>query len=151
MISQTAEYALRAVSCLASGEGLPLTTHQVAQAVKVPVGYLSKVLQALGRAGLVSATRGLHGGFVLTRPASQISVLEVISAVDPLQRITTCPLNIPSHGAELCPLHRRLDDALAMMEETFRGTSIAELVEQPSPQHSSCCGMSLMATAAAKS
>ena len=61
MISRTAEYALRAVVVLGSSPGGPLTTHQIAEQTRVPSGYLSKVLQALGRAGLVEAERGLRG------------------------------------------------------------------------------------------
>ena len=67
MISQTAEYALRAVVILGSQSGRPMTTHDVARVSRVPVDYLSKVLQALGRAGLVEARRGLRGGYVLSR------------------------------------------------------------------------------------
>ena len=64
MISQTAEYALRAIVYLA-GQELPQTTQQIAATTRVPAGYLSKVLQALARGGLVHSQRGLHGGFTL--------------------------------------------------------------------------------------
>ncbi|MEO6809766.1 MAG: Rrf2 family transcriptional regulator, partial [Isosphaeraceae bacterium] len=67
MISQTAEYALRAIVFLGGHVGRPATTRQIAATTKVPVGYLSKVLQSLGKAGLVDAQRGLHGGYVLAR------------------------------------------------------------------------------------
>ncbi|NUQ01687.1 MAG: Rrf2 family transcriptional regulator, partial [Armatimonadetes bacterium] len=94
MISQTAEYALRAIVCLAAQPEGRLTTPQIAGATRVPAGYLSKVLQLLGRAGLVRSQRGLGGGFVLARPAELISVLDVVNAVDPIQRITGCPLEL---------------------------------------------------------
>ena len=51
MFSQTAEYALRAVACLARESGGAMTTRQIADAVRVPAGYLSKILQALARGG----------------------------------------------------------------------------------------------------
>jgi Rrf2 family protein len=60
----------------------------------VPAGYLSKVLQSLGRAQLVNSQRGLHGGFTLARAPSELTVWEVIQAVDPLQRIRSCPLGL---------------------------------------------------------
>ena len=60
MISQTAEYALRSVVFLGSQVGQPVTTQRIAVATQVPVGYLSKVLQGLGKAGLVDAQRGLR-------------------------------------------------------------------------------------------
>ena len=94
MISLTAEYALRAVSWLASNGKEPLVNRDIADATQVPSGYLAKVLQSLGRAGLVTSQRGLGGGFVLGRSAEEISVLDVVNAVDPLERIESCPLHI---------------------------------------------------------
>jgi Rrf2 family protein len=131
MISQTAEYALRAIVCLADRTEGPMTTQDIASRTLVPAGYLSKVLQALGRAGLVVSQRGLHGGFSLGRDAKEITVLDVLAAVDPLRRIRECPLGLRSHGADLCPLHRRLDSATALVEQAFRDSTIAELVEEP--------------------
>lgn len=98
----------------------------------MPRGYLSKVLQYLARADLVHAQRGLHGGFTLNRSPDQITVLEVVNAVDPIQRIRECPLGLKAHGKNLCPLHRRLDDAMAMIEEIFDRTTLAEVLTDPS-------------------
>lgn len=131
MISQTAEYALRAVVYLASQRGAALTTQQIAAATKVPAGYLSKVLQALGRAGLVTSQRGLHGGFTLARPPEELTVLEVINSVDPVKRIEKCPLDLAAHGNRLCPLHRRLDDAIGMVEQALGQSTISELLAEP--------------------
>src|SRR4051812_23231734 len=111
MFSQTAEYALRITVFLGALRGAPATIRQIAAATRVPEGYLAKILQSLSRAGLVQSQRGLHGGSVLARDPARISILEVVSAIAPLPRITSCPLQLPSHGVNLCPLHRRLDDA----------------------------------------
>ena len=138
MISRTAEYALRAIVCLADRAEPALTTQELARVTRVPAGYLPKVLQALGRAGLVTSQRGLHGGFALSRPPEEISVLAVINAVDPLQRIRKCPLGIAGHGHKLCPLHKRLDDATAMVEQAFAETTIAELLAAPNSSRPLC-------------
>ena len=131
IFSQTVEYALRAAVWLADhGEGQ--TTQEIAEATKVPPSYLSKVLQNLRRAGIVHGQRGVGGGFTLARPPREISVLDVVQAVDPIERIKTCPLGIPSHGANLCPLHRKLDDAIGHVTSAFGTTSLAELV---APRH----------------
>lgn len=138
MISQTAEYALRAVVWLASRGDGSLGTLHIAEATRVPAGYLSKVLQALARAGLVVSQPGRKGGFTLVRRAEEISVLDVINAVDPIQRIKTCPLDLKSHGVNLCPLHRRLDDAMAKAEEAFASSTIAELLAEPTTSTPLC-------------
>jgi Rrf2 family transcriptional regulator, nitric oxide-sensitive transcriptional repressor len=133
MFSQTTEYALRAIVVLAMDSEKPWTAQQIAEQSLVPQDYLVKVLQALAREGLVTGQRGRGGGFMLTRPPGRITVLDVIEAVDPLRRIRKCPLGIKAHGTALCPLHRKLDDAIRTVEEAFSGTTIGELLADPSP------------------
>lgn len=130
MFSQTVEYALRAVVFLAQNRG-SAATEQVAEATKVPPAYLAKVMQGLVRGGIVVSRRGVGGGVALARKPEELTVLEVVNAVDPIVRIRTCPLELSSHGANLCPLHRRLDNALAMVEDAFRATTLAEVLSAP--------------------
>ena len=130
MISQTAEYALRAIVYLADQSDTPQTTQQIAEVTRVPAGYLAKVMQGLSRSGLVRAQRGLHGGFTLAVPPKDLTVLDVVEAIDPLRRIEHCPLGIVSHQS-LCPLHRRLDNAVAMVEKALGSSTIAELLVEP--------------------
>jgi Rrf2 family protein len=131
MLSQTTEYALRAAVWLAQNHGTSQTTRQIAAGTKVPVGYLSKVLQVLGRAGLVRALRGKRGGFELAKPPAGMKVLEIVDVVDPIQRIRACPLGLESHSRNLCPLHTRIDQALASIEASFDSTSLADLLAPP--------------------
>jgi Rrf2 family transcriptional regulator, nitric oxide-sensitive transcriptional repressor len=132
VLSQTVEYALRAAVHLAQESPEACTTDQIAVATRVPRAYLSKVLQALVRGGIVQSQRGLGGGMTLARPTDQVTILEVVNAVEPLQRIHTCPLELAAHGVRLCPLHRRLDNALAMVEKAFAGSTLAEILAEPS-------------------
>jgi Rrf2 family transcriptional regulator, nitric oxide-sensitive transcriptional repressor len=137
MISQTAEYALRAIVYLAD-QGAARTTQQIAASTRVPSSYLSKVMQALARAGVVNSQRGLHGGFTIVKPVDELSVWDVIQAVDPIQRIRSCPLGIKAHGLRLCPLHKRLDDALALVEKAFRDSTVADLLREPTKSKPLC-------------
>jgi Rrf2 family protein len=141
MFSLTTEYALRAAVWLAEKQGLPQTTQQIASATCVPLNYLSKVLQSLGRAGLVRALRGKHGGFELAKSPSSTSVLEIINVVEPIQRIRTCPLGLKQHSQSLCPLHKRLDHALGIFEESFASATLADLLT-PYSQPSLCGSIS---------
>lgn len=131
MISPTAEYALRAVVAIAQSRGDPVVTATIAEITRVPAGYLPKVLQILRKAGVVESKRGLGGGFTLARSAEDVTVLEVVNAVDPIKRIDRCPLDIESHGTSLCPLHKRLDEATESVEQSFASTTIAELLAAP--------------------
>lgn len=136
MFSQTVEYALRAMVVLAAKPRQPLTTHSIAADSRVPPDYLIKVLQSLARGGLVTSQRGKYGGHSLTRPPREINILEIVNAVDPIRRIRTCPLDL--HGEKLCPLHRKMDDALAATEQAFGSTNLVQLLAGPVSQRPLC-------------
>jgi Rrf2 family transcriptional regulator, nitric oxide-sensitive transcriptional repressor len=138
VISQTAEYALRAITHLAYNYEAPQSTREISAATKVPVPYLSKVLQGLSHAGLISSHRGIRGGFMLALPADTLSIWQVVEAVDPIRRIRTCPLGLASHGMNLCPLHRRLDDALALVERAFKESTVADVISERSSSQPLC-------------
>lgn len=138
MFSQTVEYALRAVVHLADQAPLPRTTGQIAAATRVPKAYLSKVLQGLCHARIVQSKRGQGGGMVLTKSPSDLTILEVVDAVEPIGRIRKCPLGMKAHGRHLCPLHKRMDEASAMVEEVFRKTTLAEILSEPTRTRPLC-------------
>ncbi|TSA05756.1 MAG: Rrf2 family transcriptional regulator [Planctomycetaceae bacterium] len=131
MLSQTVEYALRAVTYLATAPDVSRTVDQIAAATHVPVAYLAKVMQQLVRKKIVASRRGVGGGFILTCSPTKLRILEVVQAVDPIRRITTCPLGLAAHGKHLCPLHRRLDNAMASVEKAFADSTLAEILDEP--------------------
>ena len=138
MFSQTVEYALRIVVHLADNSPSSRTTEQIADATLIPKAYLSKVIQGLVGANIVRSKRGLGGGVALVKPCSELSILDVVNAVEPIGRIQHCPLGLKSHGVHLCPLHRRMDNALAEMEAAFQQTTLAEVISDPSSSHPLC-------------
>lgn len=137
-LSQTAEYALRAAVWLARHPEAAWTSSRVASETWIPPGYLSKVLQKLGAAGLVVPRRGPGGGFMLARAPEGISVLDVVNAVDPIESIRKCPLGYPAVAPNLCPLHSRLNQAIALVEKAFRETALSDLIHE-SPGCASLC------------
>jgi len=138
MFSQTVEYALRAAVHLAIKSPDAQTTAEIAEATKVPLAYLSKVLQGLREKGIVRLQRGLGGGVSLAREPAELTILDIVSAVEPLQRIKTCPLDLKSHGTQLCALHRRMDASLKNMEDAFASTTLAELLLESNPSVPLC-------------
>lgn len=132
MFSQTVEYALRAVIHLAHEAPDARTTAQIAEATRVPKDYLSKILQGLAKKGILTTQRGVGGGVSLTKKPEEVTILDVVNAVEPIERYTTCPLKLPNHGTNLCPLHRRMDAAMAMVEDAFRNSTLAEVLADPS-------------------
>ena len=80
MLSQTAEYALRAVLHIAAvGTERPVAVGEIAQALDVPRNYLSKTLHQLVRAGILTSTRGPTGGFQLAMPAESLTLQRIAS------------------------------------------------------------------------
>ncbi len=132
MISKTAEYALRAVTCLATEMNKPAPADLLAEKTKVPRRYLTRVLQDLAEKGLLSSRSGPGGGYVLAHAADAVTILDVINAVAPLERITSCPLGLKTHTS-LCPLHAELDKAFAATEAAFAAVTIRQLLESTNP------------------
>jgi Rrf2 family protein len=131
MISQTAEYAFRAMACLAAKPEDSMTAGAIAGRTQVPADYLAKVLQQLGAAGLIKGRRGVGGGYALARRPAQIRLLDILNAVNPMERITTCPLGLSSHGRNLCPLHRTMDKAIGAVLDILDDKTLADLMNEP--------------------
>lgn len=132
MFSDTVEYALRAIVHLAHEAPASRTTAQIAEATRVPKDYLSKILQGLAKKGIVETQRGVGGGVTLAKAPAELTILDVVNAVEPIERFRTCPLNLPNHGPNLCPLHKRMDAAIATVEAAFAASTLAEVLADPS-------------------
>jgi Rrf2 family nitric oxide-sensitive transcriptional repressor len=131
MLSKTAEYALRAVVCLARE---PLESHSadsLAETTKTPRRYLHKVLQDLVRGKLVRSQPGPGGGYAFAADPARTTILDVVNAVAPLERIRRCPLGLTSHR-RLCPLHRELDKVYASTEKALARVTIGQLLRSTS-------------------
>lgn len=130
MISHTAEYALRATTFLAEHPDGAYSIPRIAEATQVPAHYLAKVMQDLAKQGVLTSRRGVKGGYTLARPASEVTLLEIVQAVDPVRRIKSCPLGLAAHREHLCSLHARIDHACGLFEDAFQNATLAELLAE---------------------
>ncbi|MCG6154593.1 Rrf2 family transcriptional regulator [Rubinisphaera margarita] len=128
MLSKTAEYALRVMAGLAAENEQARGGNQIAEQTKVPRRYLNKVLKDLVDAGLVHSRTGPGGGYSLAQAPDSISILDVVNAVSPVERIRHCPLGLKSHTS-LCPLHAELDRAYAATEAAFAGVTLDQVLK----------------------
>ncbi len=132
MFSQTAEYALCAVVWLAEHhQAEPVGNRTIAEVTQIPPSYLSKILHELAQAEILRSRRGVGGGFQLIPSPDELTVLDVVNAVDPLRRINACPLKLKSHCEQLCPMHARLDETLALVEQALASSTIREVMFDP--------------------
>lgn len=138
MFSRTTEYALRAMALLAYAPDQLTPTPDLAERTKVPPNYLAKVLQQLASAGLIVGRRGVGGGYRLTKRAADINLIDIVRAVGELERIKECPLGLPNHGPNLCPLHKKMDEAAARVIDLFKDTMLSDLVAAPGANKPLC-------------
>jgi Rrf2 family protein len=115
-----------------------LPTARLAEYHDVPAAYLAKHLQAMSRAGLLVSVQGPGGGYRLARPASEISVLEVVEAIDGCESAFRCseirrrgPAARPAREYRVpCAIHAVMNDADEAWRTELRGVSIADLMSR---------------------
>jgi Rrf2 family protein len=133
VLSQTAEYALRAVLYLAErGETDPVRVGEMARALGLPQNYLSKTLHALVRSGVLSSVRGPQGGFRLARPAARLPLAVVVAPFDVITERRRCLLGRPEcsdRGA--CAAHHAWKRTADHVARFFRDTTIGDLRARP--------------------
>jgi Rrf2 family protein len=128
------EWALHCCVVLTAADR-PVSALRLAQLHDVSATYLAKQLQALSRAGLVRAAQGQAGGYVLTRPASEVTVLDVVEAVDGARPAFVCteirqrgPLATPREACTApCAISRAMSAADEAWRAALRDVSIADL------------------------
>ena len=132
-LTRGGEYAVRAMSFLAERpDGEISSLHDVGGERDIPESFLAKIFQSLVHAGLVVSQRGARGGFSLARPATEISVREVIEAVDGPIALNGCVLwpDDCRRSAD-CRMHEVWVEAQRRMMEVLDGVTLAELVDTP--------------------
>lgn len=132
-LSQTSEYALRALAQLAlCPDDKPVRAADLAEATHVPAAYVSKVMRKLVLAGFVEGTKGHHGGFRLVRAAKDIRFSEVIQAVDPVEPFEHCAFGWgPCNSAAPCPLHPAFAELNRTMRRWAEQTSLGDVLDTP--------------------
>ena len=129
MLSKTSQYALRAILYLA---GQPaersVRATDVAEDLGVPANYLSKILHALTRTGLLVSERGPGGGFRLARVPEKITVADAIEPFETLGERRQCLLGRPEcRDVDACAVHTRWKEVSEGMLDFFHETTVAEL------------------------
>ncbi len=129
LYSNAAEYAIRALTQLAlSQAGQPSPVKELAQREGIPQHFLGKVFQTLARAGILSSMRGPHGGFALARPASSITLYEVVQLIDGTDALERCVIGLAGcDDRHPCPHHHRWKPVRDQIKQYLQGTTLADL------------------------
>jgi len=130
MISQAAELALRIIVYLGS-QGGARTAAQIAEATGASVRDLEETLSLLSRSGILAPPRRVDHGFLLLPNLTDVTVLDVVRAVDAFHPVENCPLGQPAQTSGLCPLHRPMDDVSIAVKRALGRTTISEILHEP--------------------
>ncbi|HET9287609.1 MAG TPA: Rrf2 family transcriptional regulator [Gaiella sp.] len=133
--SRTADYGLRATLEVARAQGRLVPRRELSTVTGAPLSVLAQPLAALARADVLAAQAGPRGGYRLARPARDISVYDVVLAIDGEGRVERCVLHEGVCSWEgACPFHAVLAKAQERFTDTLRSTSLEDvLTETPLP------------------
>jgi FeS assembly SUF system regulator len=133
-ISKLTDYATVVMTCLARAPDAVLSAQGLAERAHIELPTASKLLKTLAHAGLVESFRGVRGGYKLARAPHQISVADVVAAMEGPFGMTECSAHAGACGHEPhCSVRgnwRRISDAI---ETALRGVSLADMLEPPRP------------------
>ncbi len=134
-LTKRADYAIRAMLALTrTNDNRPLSTRRIAEEMEIPVRFLPQAMGDLSRAGLVRAESGRNGGYLLQRPAVEISLLDVIEAVEGDSRRQSCVLRGgPCGRSGPCDVHEVFVAAQDALLGTLSATSLASVASVVGP------------------
>jgi len=134
-LTRGAEYAIRAMTYLARfPDGHVSSLHEIGEAQDIPESFLAKILQSLVRSGLAVSQRGARGGFALARPASAITMQEVIEAVDGPITLNQCVLSPEDcRRSASCSVHRSWLRAQEQLMDVLGTVTLASLAPEVAP------------------
>jgi Rrf2 family protein len=130
-LTQATDYAFRAVQHLASEEhGNVVAAPVIAESEEIPLRFLLKIMRSLIGAGIIKSYRGVDGGFALAKPAGQITLLEVVEAIEGPVRISRClmqPEYCTKNYTKICPVHHVLGDVQLLVTQKLGRVTFADL------------------------
>ncbi len=129
LLSKSCEYGLRATLYLASSSNEKyISIKKLSEKLDISFHFLTKILQELTAAGLLESMKGPKGGVRLSKASDDISLQEIVVAIDGIEIFTECVLGLPGCGSEKpCPMHNMWAEARDDIEKVFRTTSLADM------------------------
>jgi Rrf2 family cysteine metabolism transcriptional repressor len=131
-LSTRSTYGVRAMMALAANpRPKPLMVKEIAEHNNLPPTYLEQLMVQLRKSGLLSATRGAHGGYTLARPASDITLADIIVVLEGPLQLTECPSGVGCCGhPETCALQEIWTQANDALQNVFGSVTLAQLLER---------------------
>lgn len=129
-ISEAASLGFHGLALIAREAPKRLNVRIVAKELHASEAHLAKVFQSLSKAGLVSSQRGPSGGFVLKRPAEEVSFLEVYEIIESPIHLTDCPIGYSQCGFHACIFEQKLNNINREILKTFENIKLSDFTTQ---------------------
>lgn len=132
LLSKACVYGLKASLFLACGrEGQYISIRKMSDELNISFHFLTKVLQHLSSAGLMESYKGPNGGVRLSRSGAEVSLFEIVKAIDGTELFTECALGLPECGsAQPCPLHEKWGKTRDSIRFMLENTNLVELAKE---------------------
>lgn len=132
LLSKACTYAIRATILIAlkdmDEKRAFIPIRELSEELGLSFHFLTKIMQKLTEAGLLESFKGPNGGLGLTKQASQITLIDIIAAIDGTDLFTECALGLPGCGEKTpCPLHKEWDKRRANIRKMFSSMTLARL------------------------
>ena len=123
------------MTCLAEHEADVLSAMQIAEATRLELPTVSKLLKSLGHATLVESFRGVNGGYRLAREAADISLAEIVVAMEGPIAVTECSLGVGQCDREVrCSVRGSWQQISTILDDALRAVSLADMRKRSPPQ-----------------
>ena len=134
-VSRLTDYAATVMTCMAAHEDDVLNAVQIAEATRLELPTVSKLLKSLGRAALVESFRGVNGGYRLARAASDISLAEIVVALEGPIAVTECSLGVGQCSLESgCGVRGSWQQISTILDDALRAVSLADMRQRSVPR-----------------
>jgi Rrf2 family iron-sulfur cluster assembly transcriptional regulator len=129
LLSKTCNYGIRAALYVASKDNQQFVPiRQIARDLNISFHFLTKILQLLTQKNIMTSYRGPNGGVILAKPANDITIYDIVEAIDGSKLFKECILGLPDCGNEKpCPLHDNWQVVREDLKNTFESSTLAEL------------------------
>lgn len=130
-VTREADYAVRCILQLSRDPKTVMSVNEISEQMHIPKSFLAKILQRLVKAGIVVSNRGVKGGFQLARKPKDVSLLEVIEAIQGPAAMNVCAINSRLCSlSNTCTVHPIWIEIRKDVEKKLRGISFAKLTSK---------------------
>ena len=134
-VSRLTDYAAAVMTCMAEREDDILSAVQIAEETRLELPTVSKLLKLLGHAALVESFRGVNGGYRLARRAADISLAEIVVALEGPIAVTECSLGVGQCDRESrCTVRGSWQQISTILDDALRAVSLADMRKRSPPR-----------------